>query len=458
MAAPDNITPTVLMLNLPPSALGGINLLSFTTTPRFHGIKNLPGGWHFVFVSSTSSLSMRHGAWFQVKNTTIGPPEIFIKKWDSEHETFVAETSDMEVLRWRANLGSIWREGLTPYRQTVPSSDSTTGSGDKAVASSSQSNEADFVEEDTTDWVNLTSHITVPLLTRITGDTTPDHWSLTSASSAARDMDNIPGLSTEQSEFQPEKELRFLPIDLKQTWREGATGRERTLAARDRSWALGDIIEHQCGGKEMEVLGELQFCFLMVLTLNNHSCLEQWKRILEVLLTCRRAVDERPKLFVELLSTLRLQLQHCGDVEGGLFDLSDEGGNLLKSLLRKFRKGLDEIAGTEKQDVMDELDDLEAFLKSGYGWELDDSFVRRGMLELEDGEQVEMEVAGYEEEDETGEYAPMVVELTPAQIRALSGVDVPDDQGDKEKELVEEKVNGEMDEDEAELDDMDARF
>ena len=40
-----------------------------------------------------------------------------------------------------------------------------------------------------------------------------------------------------------------------------------------------------------------------------------------------------------------------------------------------------------------------------------DSFVRRGTLQLEDGEEVEMEVAELEGEDERGEYAPMMVEL-----------------------------------------------
>ena len=73
----------------------------------------------------------------------------------------------------------------------------------------------------------------------------------------------------------------------------------------------------------MDVLGELQFCFLMILTLNNYSCLEQWKRILELVFTSIEAIKRWPDFFVRFLSTLRLQLQHCQDVEGGLIDLSD---------------------------------------------------------------------------------------------------------------------------------------
>ena len=46
----------------------------------------------------------------------------------------------------------------------------------------------------------------------------------------------------------------------------------------------------------------------------------------------------------------------------------------------------------EGENVKGALEDLEAFLKNEYGWELNDSFVRKGMLELEAGELVEMEL------------------------------------------------------------------
>ncbi|KAF2500675.1 AAR2 domain-containing protein [Lophium mytilinum] len=426
-------TACVLFLDLPPSALGGIDLLSFTTTPRFKGIKNLTPGWHFAFTSSSESMSVRHGAWFFV-NENQEPAQIFIKKWDPATEDFVAEQSETEVMRWRANLGSIWRDGLTPYRQSSGSEDST------------EQNET----QREGDWKDLTSRITPALLSRITGSM-PDHWSLTSASSAAQDVDDIPGLAELESKFQPEKELHLLPIDLKKTWREGATGRERTTAAQDRSWALENLITERCSGstpeeREREIVGELQFAFLTFLTLNNNSCLEQWKRLLELLFTSRQAIKNRPDLFKDLLQVLRIQLSHCQYAESGLFDMTDQGGGFLKGLLRKFRKGLEELDWTDKDEILEELVELEEFLKDAFGWELDDSFVKRGMLELEDGEKVEMEVNGFDEDDESGEYAPVVVDLTPAQIRALQG-------GDSEEEMQDIES-----EDDTNLEDMDARY
>lgn len=435
---PSTINNCVLLLNLPPQALAGIDLLSFTTSPRFHGVKNVPPGLHFVFAASNSALSVRQGAWFYVTPGT-GSPQVFVKKWHEETEDLVAETAQTEVLRWKANLGSIWKDGLTPYRQTVQEGDS----GDEEGWS-----------EEATDWAKLTSRITPTLLSRICG-LNPDHWSLTSASSAAQDLEEIPGLESSNSMLCPEKELKFLHIDLKRTWREGATGRERTEAAQDRSWLLGDLINNHCQardktGREFEILGELQFAFLMVLTLNNNSCLEQWKRLLRLLLTCRQAIKERSQLFLELLKLLRSQLSHCSDMEGELFDVSEVGGGFLRPLFSTFRRNLDEFDGKWKADLVDELEDLQEYLEKEFGWELHGSYVKRGMLELEDGERVEMEVSGADADDELGEYAPTIVDLTPEQFKQLNRTGAG----------TRESIGGaaEESEDEAELDEMDTRY
>jgi A1 cistron-splicing factor AAR2 len=388
---------TVLLLNLPQSALGGVDLLSFTTTARFKGIKHLPPGLHFVFASATTSLSIRHGAWFRVQDNQtqhrrLQAIQLFVKKWNPAKEELFTETDEAEVLRQRQNLAAIWREGLTPYRQSTGTKEGT---------------------EEKSDWPELTSYISDALLSRVTGDAV-NSWCLTSASSAQRDLDDIPGLD---SGFLRDKNLTFLPIELKNTWRPGATGRERTEGARDHSWALGELIDGHCNGDVWAVLGEMQLCFMMVLTLNNFSCLEQWKRLLMLLFTCQRAVKERPALFVAAVKLLRLQLMHSQDGDGGLFDMSDEGAGFLKRLLRRFRKSLADIEGLGGGEVMDELDELGAYLHETHGWDLEDNVMRSGLVTLDDGERVEVTMSGYEEEDESGEYAPMVVELSQDQLK-----------------------------------------
>lgn len=63
----------------------------------------------------------------------------------------------------------------------------------------------------------------------------------------------------------------------------------------------------------------------------------------------------------------------------------------------------------EKTGLKQKLAELEAWLREKYGWEADD-VLRKGMVQLEDGEMVEIDMDGFDEEEEEGEYAPVVVQ------------------------------------------------
>jgi A1 cistron-splicing factor AAR2 len=390
-------SPVLLLLDLTPAALVGIDLLSFTTTPRFRGVKGVPSGLHFTYTGANAVVSERHGLWFNITSVKSDDSQqpLVIARWDDNNENLLADTDATENLRWRANLGEFWREALTPYRQ------------------SSATSENGEVEN----WMTLTSCITPGLMNRIIGSS---RWNLSSGSSAVQDIEAIPGFSVSEisAEYQRDQILHFLAINLKQTWRPGATGRERSEAAQDRSWALLNLTPDLD-----EIIGELQFCFLMLLTLNNFSCLEQWKRLLELIFTSTTAVAQQPDFFIRAIAALRLQLQHCKDAEGGLIDLADEGGSLLGSLLTRFRRGLERstMTGGNASDVIDELDDLEDYLREQHGWQFGGNFARSGMLEFEDGEQVRATTTAYDEDDEIGEFAPEIVDLTPEQLRMIGG-------------------------------------
>ncbi|KAL8804619.1 MAG: hypothetical protein Q9182_002427 [Xanthomendoza sp. 2 TL-2023] len=408
-------SPTLILLNLPPSILCGINLQTFTTTPTFLGIKSLPPGHHFLFTSPSASLSLRDGFWFHIPppppspttTTTLPPPNPIFRKWNPETERLTPCPDDTEAhafIRSKGGWDEIYEKNLTPYRQSA--------------------RDEDVGKEEV--WWGLTGHISSGLLGWFTGG---DEWTVSSASSGVQDRDEIPGLSGEEvaGVVGGEKELGMLGVDLRKTWREGAVGRERTEGARDRSWLLGEVcgrVSRSVGGGldgEDEwgdvVLGQMEVCFLMVLTLANYSCLEEWKRIFALVLTCEKAIEERYEFFEKFLALLRRQLERADDVEGGLFDMSDDGGAFLNRLLKGFKRTIDRYAKTEDgmtdgiDDVEAEFEELEKWVRQQYGWEMGDEFVRSGMLELEDGEMVEMETGEMEEEDESGEYAPMIVEL-----------------------------------------------
>lgn len=393
-----NPTPTILLPDLPPKTFIGIDLVTFTSTANFHGIRDLPAGWHFIYSGTTEALSLRSGGWFYIDGDR--DQEILVWQWDANTETLEPLRAQQEVQHHKANLGSVWASGgLFRFRSRVTRGHTR---GDEE-----QDEDEEDEEEGREDWRGLTKWLSPTVLSRIIG--TPAHdsdgrpsWMVSSGSSALRDSDEIPG-----TEADAEVEFSFLPIDLKRTWREGAIGRERTEAAQDRSWALGDVIE-QAGGEE-NVLGELQFTFLMALTLLNFSCLQQWKRLLELVLTSRQAVVSREGLLCDVLRLLRLQLQRCEDLEGGLFalDAADEGGSFLRGWLVRFARAVDELDAPAA--VRDELQRLGQLVEEEFGWDLrPEGMVRKGMVQLEDGEEVELEMDG-DEDEETGEYAPVVV-------------------------------------------------
>jgi A1 cistron-splicing factor AAR2 len=471
-----NTTDGVLLLDVPRPSLVGIDLIAFTTaaTGTFQGIKHIPPGLHFVLTSASETLSIRHGSWFRVPEQEADAeqrPPLFVKRWVPDDEALASIHDPAELARQRRSLPALWRTHLTPYRQSTlaTAAEAAAAAADSAGTDDEGAAEAEVSSAETAArdeaerraaWEHLTDCVSDAVLTRITGRTEREGWGLTTASSAARDRDDdgIPGLgggggeagttagraaaaaaaaakeegqSGEGAREDDEPALNFLPVDLRRTWPRDATGRARTDAARDRSWALNALVARHLAadGAEDALLGELQFAFVGALALDNHSCLEQWKRLARLLLTCRAAVAARPRLFAGFLRALRLQLGHARRAAeaGGLFDAAELATGLLRDLLRRFRRGLDDVGGPGAADVAGELDGLHDFLRAELQLDVDDEFLlRRGMtVTLEDGERVELATSKFDDEDERGEYAPAVVELTPQQRRDL-GEDEPD--------------------------------
>ena len=394
---------TMVFFSLPPKTFVGLDLISFTAASKFEGIQNLPPGIHFVFTGTDASLSIRHGHWFRIasKSQKVQAPLIF--DWNHEDEALVRVQPDQDSV-----VQDKRGDHLVDFQALLA------GSPDSAHG-----------------WNELTSYLSTPLLDRVFSSSASgarhntSSWTLSSVSAAAQDAsaEHIPGLSSTEtsSVLGPHISLNLLPIITKQTWPSGAVGRDRTVHAQDRSWYLMHLMDSISSNRQesaRQLLGEVQICFLMVLTLANYSCFEQWKRIFNIIFTCKSALTEIEQFFVLALRMLKSQLMHCEDVEGGLFEFRDEGSaGWLWNLLSTFKGNMNEVyrkeeSGSEKL-LEEALQDLETFMQETYGWQLSEkgSVLKKGLLDLEDGERVEMDLNDADEDDETGEYAPVVVEM-----------------------------------------------
>lgn len=403
MAAAHLDKPTVLLLSLPPKTFVGLDLLSFNSSPKFQGITDIPVGLHFLYTGTDASLSIRHGRWLHSK-----PGQTLALQWNGATENLDLLEHDSPMAQ--SAIRSVSPRGLVDYSALQ---DATSDLSSQRTEQQSTSQD----EGDSADWPSLTSHLTSSLLTRVLSR----EWIISSISSAPTDTEHIPGLShLETSNALQQSPLNLLPINLKQTWAEGDIGRTRTDRARDRSWYLEQLIDsvtptgsdRTMGARQ--VLGELQFCFLMVLTLANYSCLEQWKRLLTVMFTCRSTLVEVEAYFVEVVKVLRMQVRHIDDVDGGLFEMRDESASSwLRSIWGRFRGLVDETFTEDKgrgEGLKKEIEALQKFFEQKYGWQSERDTLRRGMLELEDGERIEVSMQGVDEDEEKGEYAPLIVD------------------------------------------------
>lgn len=351
-------------------------------------------------------MSLRTGFWF--KAAEAGQHSVIITKYDPVPEKLLEEV-DMgvdEILRVRANLAQLYGESLTVYRQ--PAKDGKEGS----------------TRPDAEQWETLSEHIDEELLLRCLG--TGLKCSSVSSSKMDRDKEEEKLMELLKGE-DVVAEIEWTPVDLKRTWPEGAIGRDRTIMAKDRSWALGDIVgKLGIGGKDggKQLLGEIQLAFLMAVTLGCYSAMEQWRRLLGLTLTCKSAVfGEREKFFKSLMEVLTTQMEYVDEAFLAQFVGGGEGeDSWLAKLLRGFWRGLAETidddaeqgkgkASARKSDIIDQYKEIESLVKKKFDWILDaKDVVRRGMVQTEEGEMVELEMAGLEEDDESGEYAPVIVE------------------------------------------------
>ncbi|KPI41056.1 uncharacterized protein AB675_7978 [Cyphellophora attinorum] len=396
---------TITILDLPPNTLVGLDLLSFNSSPKFHGIKDVPTGPHFVYTGTDASLSIRHGCWIDVGGSTID----HVLRWN-EHDEFLDIVTNAKAVALKAGPNLINYAAIQAATANLQTSEKST-QDDESRRENEPSN---------SDWAQLTEGIDSTTISRIIPST-----SITSISSAPADAETIPGLVSSEVEaaLPANSHLNLIPINLKQTWAEGDIGSVRTERARDRSWYLDHIASNLgCsirsiypeGGPRVgyqEILAELRFTFLMVLTLANYSCLEQWKRLLTLLFTSKSALSKMENYYIDVLQTLALQLIHADDVEGGLFELREESGSgWLRSLMRKFRGFVEDELPDTGGTLRKELGRFEKMLNEQFGWESGNDWARRGTVQLEDGEVIEVALDDADEDEEAGDWAPVVVE------------------------------------------------
>ena len=389
----------VLVLDLPEVFTIGYDCVSFTAK-HFGGLRDVPPGAHFIWVTYPNAGSTRCGAWI----VSTGQDQVHVLQWDKFNEV-LGEPTRSEARIQAGNVSSI-------HSKLVPYSDPTAVNGvpqGHIHGPTTAGNERI--------WSQLSGCVSERVLNRITGQHHGD-WFIHTG-------DRVKGSTLMAAEaeldkrmtnpFLHDRDLYFTFSQLSKTYSTSATGAERTLEATDSTTYILSLLDDPTTGlAEDDVVGEFQFAYIVGTHLGNDACMQQWwHMLLKVILRAYTLPTSRPSLAASLLRTIAAQLSHnLHYLESSVLDYSYSQARDLRLALTVYKRRLDDLTDDPTR-VSLAFAQIEAVVAGApLDWDLhEENYVRKGMVMTEDGEEVEVEMTELAAEDERGEWAPEVVEL-----------------------------------------------
>lgn len=420
-----------LILDLPPNSTVGCDARAINTgASGFKGIRDIPPGPHFVWVSEPNALS-RCGYWFVAQDKA----RVRVKQWDKYNEVLAEPASKFELRDHKDNVASLYPQ-LVSFRH---------GEGDQATTPVAVGGPGgDDGEETQLLWRQLTSGIREDLLARVTRRSDASEW-LVATSDTAQGEAGFPQTTQLYKAVVGPRELEFLFPEGDVDLAAAAAGRHGqadnivddtdadVAGPPDTSSEILRLVDTPgTGVSEADVLGELQLTFLTGIHLTNLSCVDQWWHlVLKVVLRAHRLALLRPRLAADLLRTLHAQMVYDEKyiAGGGGDDPRDQGTSILdivpgnKRKLRRalalYRRRLDELlldlprgrATAEQGAVGKAFGELEAWFWK-FGWDLRTGGGR--------GEEKQPARDGYgiiargdddDNDDDDDDYKPVIVDL-----------------------------------------------
>ncbi|KAI1808497.1 AAR2 protein-domain-containing protein [Daldinia bambusicola] len=411
----------IILDDLPAGFTVGCDTMSFSTRKPFPGFRDIPPGAHLIWVAPSELTSSRSAYWIVTPEREDWEPcEVYVKQWDKFNEVLSDPASQAEDRFQKEALQHIFTS-LSPYQLRATTSGVLLAPPSRVVDDTDRLPE--FLSNENI-WPHLTSAITVDLLNRITGKNQRS-WQITTQDSVAGETT----LAEEARLYASGKaQLRFTFAMNAPLISASATGSERTRQALDPTSFILETLA-LAGRPPEDLAGELSFAFLSGMHLGNYSCLEQWWfYCTRIVFRSYRLAVERPTLARRFLRTFHAQLAYNDRyLEGDVLEMMPSNARRLRRALTTYASRLDEMippssslggdggggddVTPDQHLVRDAFADLEAWLRTRLGWDLREEYVRSGTLMLEDGEVVSAEVSDFEDEDERGEFAPVVVRL-----------------------------------------------
>ncbi|KZZ93369.1 AAR2 domain containing protein [Moelleriella libera RCEF 2490] len=408
----------VLIHDLPEVFHVGYDAASFTAQ-RFTCLKDIPAGPHFLWVAHPSGVAARAGVWLLADGTR--PPRTHVLTWDQDHELLRGGASRPGSLDDGREISVDISGRPAPHSQLSDASKAR----DRLSASEFQAN------LDT--WRQLTSHVTRSVLDRVAGAQEGDGWFV-------HTLDRAEGASQSRTQSQLERtilidktsqhELKFTISRSTRLFRLEPIGPERTSEALDpTTYLLSYVQSAPSSFTDQDLVGELQFSFVVGLLLGNDDCLDQWWfMVLKLVAKSYLLVQKQPLLSAALWRAVTAQIEFGMKwTDSTMFDRTEHNCRELRISLIVYKRRVEEflhadegLVHADHLAVSATFSRLESTLAE-LGWDLSGDYLRKGKVTLEDGEEVELELSELEAEDERGEWAPAIVELNEREQQLLVG-------------------------------------
>ncbi|KAG1462373.1 hypothetical protein G6F56_005532 [Rhizopus delemar] len=323
----------ILFLDAPSNLEFGIDYNAWTIGPLFKGVKLIPPGLHFIYFSSTSKegvQGIRTGFFHFFESK-----EVLVRIWNPQIEDLRDETEldPGQAERYRSNIREFDRH-LGPY----PLDPST------------------FYDR----WQKLTHYITPGIIRRVL----PNNGKVSHLpeKNAHLDPENIKDKRMGK-EIEKEEGMDFTPFDLRKSFPLGASGDEVTRWSLDKSWLARDLLQRVYLNDHRALLGELQLAFVCLLMAQNFSGFNQWKQLVQLLCSCQELMNEKPKIFIDFIDVLQIQLDECP--EDFFRDILLEN-NFISVMLKGFQQN---IPGSQERLVSQYIR-LKNFIVKKFEWNI----------------------------------------------------------------------------------------
>ncbi|KAJ7539046.1 hypothetical protein O6H91_11G074900 [Diphasiastrum complanatum] len=285
---------SLLLLDVPPATLFGIDLKMFTTGPKFKGVKMIPPGPHFVYYSSAS----RHGSDF----APITGFFIYATPSKEERLSNAVKTFqfDRELGPYDVHHFKTWQH-LSKYITPSTIEKLEPVGKDITVTAEGELLEKNFqtmAERQLTEQISRFQEI---------------HSQKFAVQ--RKDFETTHNIHEDKQDLESEKRKRgsgrcfYTPLP-RRVHRPGTPANELTTLNMDKSTMLEMVLEQHFGGSEDALMGEFQFSFIAFLMGQSLESFSQWKAFVSLMFSCEEApLRTRTKLFVKFLGVLYFQLK-----------------------------------------------------------------------------------------------------------------------------------------------------